>query len=62
VALLVQRHQEHLMGLQVTQDFGAVMGFTHGVAQLAAKALLGAVSYRNACTSAGRQSITSSSR
>ena len=41
VALIVQRHQEHLMGLQVAQDFRAVMGLAHGVAQLAAKTLLG---------------------
>ena len=29
------------MGLQVTQDLGAVMGFAHGIAQLAAKTVLG---------------------
>ena len=41
MALLVQRHQEYLVGLQVAQDFAAVVGFAHGVAQFAAKALLG---------------------
>ena len=41
VPLLVERHQEHLVGQQVTQDLGTVVGFAHRVAQFAAKALLG---------------------
>ena len=32
MALLVQRHQEHLMSLQIAQDFCAVMGLADGVA------------------------------
>jgi len=41
VALLVQGHQEHLVRLQITQDFGAVMSFAHGVTQFAAETVLG---------------------
>ena len=32
VPLLIQRHQEHLMSLQIAQDFCAVMGLADGVA------------------------------
>ncbi|MNJ15506.1 hypothetical protein D3C77_97540 [compost metagenome] len=38
--MLVQRHQEHLVRLQVTNDLGAVMAFAQGITQLAAEALL----------------------
>ncbi|MNG05735.1 hypothetical protein D3C84_889450 [compost metagenome] len=38
--VFVQRYQEHLVGLQVTEDLGAVMAFTQGVAEFCAKALL----------------------
>ena len=41
VPLLVQRYKEHLMGQQVAQDFGAVVGFAHAIAQFTAKALQG---------------------
>ncbi|MNX83745.1 hypothetical protein D3C86_1155200 [compost metagenome] len=41
VAVLVQRHQEHLVGEQEAQDFAAVMGVANGIAQFAAKTLLG---------------------
>ncbi|MCY1528950.1 hypothetical protein D9M68_640730 [compost metagenome] len=39
VALLVQGHQEHLVGLQVAEDGGAVVALAHGVAELGAEAL-----------------------
>ena len=38
--LLVKRHQEYLVRLQVTQDFGTVVGFTHRIAEFAAKSVL----------------------
>jgi len=38
--LVVQWHQKHLVRLQVTQDFGTVVGFTHRVAEFAAKSIL----------------------
>ncbi|KPZ00620.1 Uncharacterized protein ALO43_05488 [Pseudomonas tremae] len=39
VALLVQRHEKHLMRLQVAQYFAAVMGVPRRIAQLGAKTL-----------------------
>lgn len=41
MAMLVQWHQEHLVGKQEAQDLPAVMGVANGVAQFAAKAFLG---------------------
>ncbi|MNJ63144.1 hypothetical protein D3C77_590220 [compost metagenome] len=38
--VLVQRHQEHLVCLQVSKDLGTVMAFAQGVTELGAKALL----------------------
>ncbi|MNE21231.1 hypothetical protein D3C80_1143820 [compost metagenome] len=41
MTMLVQRHQEHLVGKQEAQDLPAVMGVANGIAQFAAETLLG---------------------
>ena len=39
VPLFIKRHQKHLIGLQMTDDCGAVMAVTNRIAQLSAEAL-----------------------
>lgn len=38
--MLIQRHQEHLVGLQVAQDLGTVVPLAQGIAQFGAETLL----------------------
>ena len=40
VAMLVQRHKEHLMRLQEAQDGGTVVAATHRIAKRSAESLL----------------------